>query len=99
MHVVYNTGAQNVSDAQILAMIDQINKDWSKTNTDVGSVPSVWQSITSDMQIQFCLAKVDPSGAATTGIIHMQTASTSFTPNNDYIKSPAQGDVKQSGCS
>src|SRR5882724_2306098 len=34
VHVVYNTAAQNISDAQIQSQIDVLNKDYQKLNTD-----------------------------------------------------------------
>ncbi|UOQ72749.1 hypothetical protein [Hymenobacter cellulosilyticus] len=34
VHVLYNTSAQNVSDAMITAQLDVLNKDFSKTNAD-----------------------------------------------------------------
>ena len=89
-HVVWNTAAQNVSDAQVNAMHAQLNMDWARTNTDAGNTPAPWQSIASAMDIQFCLATKDPSGNATTGIVHKQTSTTSFS-TNDNMKYTAQG--------
>ena len=78
VHVVYNTTAQNISDAKILAQIDVLNKDYSRTNADASSTPSVWQSIAANTNIQFCLAQRDPNGNATTGIERRSTKVTSF---------------------
>src|ERR1051326_4444636 len=89
-HVLYNTSAQNVSDTQIGYALQQLNEDWSRTNSDAGNTPAVWQPIAANMQIQYCLATKDPNGAPTNGIIHKQTSSTSFT-TDDKIKSSAQG--------
>src|ERR1035438_9249952 len=72
-HVVYNGTAQNISDAQIGYALTQLNQDWSRTNTDAGNTPAAFQSIASTMNVQFCLATKDPTGAATTGIIHKST--------------------------
>ncbi len=78
VHVVYNTSVQNVSDAQVLANLSQLNLDFSRQNADVGNTPAVWQPIAADMQIQFCLVTKDPNGNPTTGIVHKQTSTTSF---------------------
>ena len=91
-HVIYNTSAENVSDAEVQAMHAQLNMDWSRTNTDAGNTPSAWQSIASDMEIQFCLATKDPSGAPTTGIVHTQTSATSFDMNDDMKYTTQGGD-------
>lgn len=89
-HVVYNTAAQNVSDAQCLAQIDQLNLDYAHMNTDASSVPSAFASVAANTNIQFCLASVDPSGNPTTGIERRQTTTTSFS-TNDGVKNTATG--------
>lgn len=83
VHIVYNTTAENISDAQVLSQIAVLNKDFSRTNTDAVNTPSVWQSIAANTEIQFCLATRDQNGAATTGITRTYTATTSFTSNNN----------------
>lgn len=90
VHVVYNTTAQNITDAQIQSQIDVLNKDYQLNNADTNSVPTVFRSVRADCKIQFCLAKRDPSGLATTGIIRKQTAVTAFS-TNDYVKSNTMG--------
>ena len=90
-HILYNTAAQNVTDAKINAMMLQLNQDWSRTNTDKGNTPSYFASSAVDMQIQFCLAVKDNSGNATNGIIHKQTSSSSFAISGDPIKKTASG--------
>ncbi|HUM46518.1 MAG TPA: zinc metalloprotease, partial [Chitinophagales bacterium] len=83
VHVLYNTTAQNISDAQVQAQISQLNADFARTNSDAGSTPSVWSSIAANTEVQFCLAQRDPSGNATNGIIHKSTTKTSFSQNDD----------------
>ncbi|HEY0507003.1 MAG TPA: hypothetical protein VGD12_02965, partial [Blastococcus sp.] len=39
VHVVHNTDAQNISDAQITSQIDVLNRDFRATNPDVSIVP------------------------------------------------------------
>ncbi len=90
VHVVYNTSAQNVSDAQIQSQIDVLNKDFRKLNTDLNLIPSTFSSLVADAEINFCLANRDPSGNATTGIIRVQTSQTSFS-TNDGMKSASSG--------
>ena len=45
VHVVYNTSAENISDAQIFSQIDVLNADFRRTNNDASNTPSVWQNI------------------------------------------------------
>ncbi len=89
-HVVYNTTAQNISDAQCQAQLDQLNLDFARLNADRTSTPSVWSTIAVNTNIQFCMAQRDPSGNATTGIEGRQTTTTSFS-TNDNVKRTANG--------
>ena len=88
VHVVWNTAAQNISDAQIASQIDVLNRDCRRTNPDVNNTPAPFLPLTADARIEFFLANVDPNGAPTTGIDRRQTPRTSFS-DNDGIKSAA----------
>ena len=39
VHVVFNTPAQNISDAQIRSQIDVLNQDFRRSNLDIAQVP------------------------------------------------------------
>jgi Pregnancy-associated plasma protein-A len=69
-HVVYNTAAQNVSDAMIAAQLKVLNDDFRNATGVVGAA---------NVEVQFVMAKRSPTGAATTGIERRQTTATSFT--------------------
>ena len=79
VHVVWNTAAENISDAQIFSQIDVLNKDFGRANADVINTPAVWQGIAADCEIDFCLAKTDPNGNTTTGIDRVQTTESQFS--------------------
>ncbi len=91
VHVLYNTSAQNISQAQIQSQIDVLNADYQLLNADASNVPSAFSGLKADAQIQFCLAQRDPSGVATTGIIRKSTTKTSFSADNDDAKSNSTG--------
>jgi hypothetical protein len=97
VHVVYRTTAQNISDAQIQSQIAVLNKDYRKLNTDIGSVPSVWQPLAADAQVQFCLAARTPAGTATNGITRTITTRSYFLDDAnaaldpDIVKNSATG--------
>ena len=91
VHVVWNTAQQNISDAQIHSQIDVLNHDFRMTNSDVGQVPGVWQSVTADARVEFFLATVDPNGNPTNGITRTQTQNASFSQAGNPIKSAATG--------
>lgn len=92
VHVVYNTAAQNISTAQIQSQIDRLNLDFRKLNTDWTNTPAVWKNLVADYEIEFCLAKRDPNGNTTDGIVRKQTSTTSFSTNNNVKRSANGGD-------
>ena len=91
VHVVWNTAAENVPTSAITAIIDEMNRDYSQTNPDLGGVRAPFVNSIGNVGFQFCLAQVDPTGAATTGITRTQTTDTWFDPDtqtNDMKSAP-----------
>ncbi|MCW3076911.1 MAG: hypothetical protein JWO32_1520 [Bacteroidetes bacterium] len=90
VHVVYNTAAQNISDAQIQSQIAVLNEDFRRLNADKVNTPSAFSASAADPEITFCLASKAPNGSPTTGIVRKSTTSVSFSDNN-AVKYSAQG--------
>ena len=93
VHVVWNTAAQNISDAQIQSQLDVLNADFRRTNADAANVPAAFAGVAADTRIEFALAVRDPNCGVTDGITRTHTATTGFTyptTAND-IKSAATG--------
>ncbi|GGY70572.1 M43 family zinc metalloprotease [Pseudoduganella albidiflava] len=90
VHVVWNTTAQNISDAQVASQIEVLNRDFRRTNPDVATTPPPFLPLAADARIEFVLATVDPNGAPTTGIERRQTTVAAFS-DNDAVKSTASG--------
>lgn len=93
VHVVYNNNAENISDAAVQQMINQLNLDYRKLNTDLNSARSVVRPFAVDAQIEFCLAQRNPSGQATNGIEHIATSHGCFDANTqaNEMKSTSTG--------
>lgn len=70
VHVVHNGGTENITDAQIQSQIDALNEDFRKIAGTAGDGSGA------DTQIEFCLAKKDPQGRCTNGIVRIQSALT-----------------------
>ena len=90
VHVLYNTAAQNISDAQIKSQIDALNRDFRKRNADTINTPERFKNLAADVQIEFALATADPKGRMTTGITRRQT-NVSEWKLDDKIKFADQG--------
>ncbi|MGB1318448.1 MAG: zinc metalloprotease, partial [Flavobacteriales bacterium] len=92
VHVLYNTSAQNISDAQIQSQIDVLNEDFRRTNSDASNTPADFLGLAADSEIEFCLATIDPSGNATNGITRKSTNNSSWG-TDDAMKKSSQGGV------
>jgi hypothetical protein len=80
VHVVYRTLDQNISDAQIQSQITVLNEDYRKLNPDIANVPTVWEPLATDAQVQFHIADVTRT----------LTTRDSFA-TDDSVKSAASG--------
>lgn len=69
-HIIHNYGVENISDEQIIDAIKKLNIDYNKLNTDT-SLTHTWPAFNArraNLQMEFRLAKIDPSGNYTDGI-------------------------------
>lgn len=90
VHVVYNTVAENISEAQIISQIESLNADFAKSNTDFSNVPSVFSKLAANTSIRFELAKTDPMGKPTTGIVRKKSTRMTWT-DDDGVKFLSNG--------
>lgn len=92
VHVIHNGesigSGTNISDAQILSQLQVLNEDFRKRNKDSLAKSHAFWSATADCEIEFCLAKQDPSGKPTTGITRLNGARSSWEQSsfNEKIK-------------
>jgi hypothetical protein len=90
VHVVYRTTAENISDAQVQSQIDALNRDYRAANVDKSRTPPCWTGLVADIGLHFELAKVDPKGKPTSGIVRVKTKHKSFS-THDEVKSAKSG--------
>ena len=89
-HVVMNNQSA-VTDKQIMAQLDTINKDYAGLNAGSARIPSYFKSLFGQSGIQFCLAQRTPTDEPTTGIVRYNTTETSFDYTTNFVKHPAMG--------
>ncbi|MBD80969.1 MAG: PKD domain-containing protein [Crocinitomicaceae bacterium] len=70
VHVIHNGGSENISEAQIQSQIQILNEDYGKISGTNGDGNGV------DTRIRFCLAKIDPKGRCTNGIVRVKSSLT-----------------------
>jgi PKD repeat protein len=93
VHMVYNTTAQNLSDSRVNEQIAVLNADYAGLNTHGMQLFNT--SLKVNTELQFCLAQVDPTGAATTGIERRSTTTTSFSYSGNGVKYYSSGGLDQ----
>lgn len=89
VHVIHNGEAvgtgTNISNAQILSQISVLNKDYQRLNTDAANTPAEFAAMAGSFDLEFVLAKQNPEGLATTGIVRVQGSKTSWTMSDNYL--------------
>lgn len=91
-HIIHVYGSENISDAQVLDAVNLINIDYNKQNADTAETFALFQSRAADCQIEFRLAKKDPQGNCTSGILRHydpQTNYAYFTTMHKYAWPPS----------
>jgi hypothetical protein len=80
-----------VTDAQIQAQLNILNKNYLGSNEDSVKIPAAFKSLFGKSGIQFCLAERTPDGESTTGIERITTTQTSFGADNKVKYSSTRG--------
>ncbi|MCX2742251.1 M43 family zinc metalloprotease [Mangrovivirga sp. M17] len=83
IHIVHN-GEQlgvetNIPQEQILNQLETLNEDFRRMNADSVFTRSFFKPFAADTQIEFVLAKQDPNGLPTTGIVRTQGPQNSYS--------------------
>ncbi|MGL1886853.1 MAG: choice-of-anchor J domain-containing protein [Reichenbachiella sp.] len=86
VHIVHQGEAvgigSNIPDEQILAQIATLNEDFRRNNADASDTPSDFIGVAADTRIEFVLAKQDPEGLPTSGILRTQGSRESYGISN-----------------
>ena len=86
VHVIHTGTAlgigPNIPDAQILNQLQTLNEDFRRLNADASKTPAAFLPVAADSKIEFVLAKQDPNGLPTTGIVRVQGPNLTYSPND-----------------
>ena len=89
VHVIHNGESigegTNISDAQIISQIGVLNEDFRRFNADASETQNIFKPVAADVEIEFVLAKQDPEGLPTTGILRVKGTETSWNFDNVTI--------------
>jgi len=84
-HILHTGGGENISDAQVQDAVRILNEDFSATNADTASVVYDFKNMIGNTQVRFELAKKDPNGICTNGIVRHYDVNTDW-PMVDFSK-------------
>jgi hypothetical protein len=96
VHIVYRTSntEENITEAQVFSQLAVLNKDYRRLNPDRLKTPSVFKPFAADCGIEFQLAKRDPKGNSTNGIMRYPSSRTTPWGKDDDVKMPLKGGVE-----
>jgi PKD repeat protein len=81
-HILHQYGPENISDAQVYDQLNILNRDFRKLNPDTSITVTAFKNIAADAEIEFRLAKIDPNGNCTDGIVRHFDANTNWPGNS-----------------
>jgi len=90
-HIVLQNPAQ-VTDAQIIAQLDTLNKDYAGANEDASKILTAFKPLFGKTNIQFCIAQRTPDGDPTNGIVRKTTTAGSFGTDDKMKHAETGGD-------
>ena len=86
VHILHNGtpegSATNIPISQIESQIRILNEDFRRLNADTTLTPTEFLGVAADANVEFVLAKQDPNGLPTTGIVRVLSPKTSFNPKS-----------------
>lgn len=92
VHIIYNTPENNISRDQVLDAINLLNRDFRRRNSDTTNTRTIFKPDAADIEVEFRLAKKDPSGNCTEGIT--RTFSNLTVNASNGVSPPPQNNVK-----
>lgn len=73
----------NISDDRIIEQVAILNADYRRANADAADTPEEFASVAADAEIEFVLARQDPEGLPTTGIVRVKGSKSVYSLADD----------------
>ncbi|MGC3948406.1 MAG: M43 family zinc metalloprotease [Chryseolinea sp.] len=73
----------NIPDAQLISQIAVLNRDFNRNNNDASSTPAEFASVAGHMNINFVLARQDPGGNPTSGIVRVRGSKNQWSTSDE----------------
>jgi hypothetical protein len=88
-HILYTCEFPGVSDATCIAALQQVNSDYARMGSDTNMIFTPFKSLYVPSDIKFMLAKKDPSGNCTSGIVRHYDTKTQWEQGQANVVSQA----------
>lgn len=92
VHVIHNGDrvgeGENITDAQVYSQIDVMTEDYRRLTGTRGGANSTGKAV--DVEINFCMAKVDPQGNPTTGVNRVNLRKATFNSMDEANNAKAE---------
>ena len=87
VHVIHNLGNENISDIAIQGALDVLNANINgQASNFLTKTPDIFASVRGDLNVEFRLAKIDPLGNPTSGILRVRSELTDEPEPRDAVK-------------
>lgn len=83
-HIMHQYGSENISDAQVIDAVRILNEDYQLKNADTSIIVPSFKNLKANVNFEFRLAKRDPNGNCTNGILHVNSSTTNV--GDDGVK-------------
>ncbi|MFK7935198.1 MAG: zinc-dependent metalloprotease [Saprospiraceae bacterium] len=74
IHIVWHENEENISDEQIASQLSVLNNSFQGNSANLAIVPTIFQDLIADTEIEFCLAQRTPTNQPTNGIERIRIA-------------------------
>ena len=85
-HVIHQGGSENISYAQIEDQMRILNEDFRRLNADAANTRTEFLPVAADCNVEFRLAKLDPQGNCTDGVVRVSSPKTFNASNENGVK-------------
>ena len=87
VHVIHDLGGENISDASIQGALDILNANINgQASNFLNKTPDIFASVRGDLNVEFRLAKIDPLGNPTSGVLRVRSELTNEPEPRDAVK-------------
>jgi PKD repeat protein len=82
VHIIHDNWSGNITDEQVEDALRVMTEDFKRLNTDTTDTRSLFKPFAANCELEFRLAKIDPNGNCTKGIVRVNSVLTNSAYEN-----------------